>query len=302
MRSAGTIFPGDFNIVFTVAYGWDHESKRYHSFVTVEKPLKARVLGSESIAGIPLNLAAFIVPGLLFWLVLSHAGVSWAVGNIALGDRMVYSLLVSVFLLMIGDWMKLVDADAAIGTARLASLGLAGAGAGLFVASLHHGVRWLVRTRKKASYIKESDDIHTKLTKLLKANAIYRHPRATVRIAENGVHEYLGSLAAEMGGTVWLAGWFRLVLPSDDGLAAAIQADYKAGQLRRVLQTARRHGLQVTPRDLIREVSQDGQQPTNDYLRAWETGTIRIEEDPEEKQVLELVETPRGRHSRPLVD
>jgi hypothetical protein len=303
MRSKA-ITPGDFNLVFTVAYAWDRNGKRQDSFVTIEKPLKVRLFGSDSIAGIPLNLAAFIVPGLVFWLVLSHLGVPWAVAGVALGDRMVYSLLISILLLLIvGDWMKLIDLEAAIGTAKFATLALVGLGAGLVVAGLHHAVSWVQRFLERSRYIRSDDDLYTKLEKLLAANRDYQHPKATVKVTENGSRKYVGTLAATMGGKVWLAGSFRLVLPAGGGkIASGIKKDYQAGNLAKVVHAARRHKLQITVRNLIQEARDTDLEPTDHYLRSWPTGTIEVEEDPNKQAFLELVETPEGRLDRPSVN
>jgi hypothetical protein len=145
---------------------------------------------------------------------------------------------------------------------------------------------------ERARRIRPSDDLPTKLVKLLVANKDYRRPRATVRVAGDGAREYIGSLAAEMGGTVWLAGWFRLSLATTDDVAARIRRDYEAGKIVKVVRTARRNGLVVEVRDGIQASDPSGPKPTGWDVRSWPQGGVHVEEDPAGKPVLELVETP----------
>jgi hypothetical protein len=68
---------GDFNFLFTFEYEWPQQNSLQQSFVVVEKTLKVSLLGSDSVAGIPVGLAGFIVPGLIFWWIVARFNVPW---------------------------------------------------------------------------------------------------------------------------------------------------------------------------------------------------------------------------------
>jgi hypothetical protein len=93
LKSGSDILVGDFNVSFTCEYSWPIGQARGRSFVTADKTVKSSLLGSDTVAGVPIALAAFIVPGLFFWLVLERFKVPWNVGS-ALGDKLVYSVVV----------------------------------------------------------------------------------------------------------------------------------------------------------------------------------------------------------------
>src|SRR6476646_275254 len=105
LKSAPDIMVGDFNVSFTCEYAWPAGGEKGRSFVTTEKPLKANLLGSDTVGGVPIALASFIVPGLVFWLVIGWMKVPWNVGS-ALGDKLIYSVIVSVGLLWLLSWWK----------------------------------------------------------------------------------------------------------------------------------------------------------------------------------------------------
>lgn len=75
-HSSDTIEVGEYNVLFIVHYGWKTTRGVSRSVISAEKPVKISFLGNESVAGIPLALAGFIVPGLLFLILLKIFRVS----------------------------------------------------------------------------------------------------------------------------------------------------------------------------------------------------------------------------------
>jgi len=80
------IVVGDYNLLFTVQYQWTDNNGVHGSVVTAEKPLKVNLLGTDSVAGVPLALAGFIIPGLFFWIAIRLFEVPWGV-DLPLGDK-----------------------------------------------------------------------------------------------------------------------------------------------------------------------------------------------------------------------
>jgi hypothetical protein len=56
----------EYNLLFRVPYQWQAQKQAAASFVRAEKVVKVNFPGNESVAGVPLALAGFIIPGLLY--------------------------------------------------------------------------------------------------------------------------------------------------------------------------------------------------------------------------------------------
>jgi hypothetical protein len=192
VTTEATIKVGEFNTLFVVGYQRLVGKNIDASIVTTEKPLKANLLGSESVAGVPLVLAGFIVPGLIFWIVVNFFGVSWT--RDGLGDQMIYSVLVSLVLASFETWIGMVDLNEGISTGMLFRLGLGGLVAGLIAGGIDRAVREFRQDRILTNQINDDDDALTILGKLLSLPAHATDAQPMIQL-KNG-EKYVGSLGA----------------------------------------------------------------------------------------------------------
>src|SRR6185503_5150595 len=148
VKSGPTIDVGDFNVSFTYDYAWKKGDVERHSFISLDKPLKANLFGSDSVAGVPIALAAFIVPGLFFWLILGWLKFTWSSDGLALGDKLIYSILTSLPLLVIVNWF-MPNPGVGISFSKLGSYALTGFLVGLLIGVLDWLRRWDQRRRAR---------------------------------------------------------------------------------------------------------------------------------------------------------
>lgn len=250
VASTDSITIGEFNTLFIVGYQRQIGKNTDSSIVTTEKTLKANFLGSDSVAGVPLVLAGFIVPGLIFWIVVSFFGASWT--RDGLGDQMIYSVLVSLVLVAIETWIGFVDLNEGISTGMLFRLGLGGLIAGLIAGGGDRAVRQMKQDRVLRDQINEGDDEFTILGKLLSLPAHATVAQAMIELKSK--ERYVGSLAArtEMirkgsaDKTVLysMVGSWEIKLPAE-GTPLRVEIDRltEAKKIRQLVETARKNNL-----------------------------------------------------------
>jgi hypothetical protein len=263
LKSGSDVLVGDFNVSFTCEYSWPIGQARGRSFVTADKTVKSSLLGSDTVAGVPIALAAFIVPGLFFWLVLERFKVPWNVGS-ALGDKLVYSVVVSIILVWIMSWRE-QDRSGAIGLSRLIYFALVGGLVGAAIGGIDRVVRRLNQHQRdkqsvlaKAAEPKLGEDWQVLLGKLLHHNPYCRNPLAVVRL-EDGT-EYRGSLVWETTEVVAIIGWFRVVKENVSGgnrdqIIAALE---QAARPIDLFSLAVQYKLEIEARNGIRETKLTG--------------------------------------------
>jgi hypothetical protein len=257
LKSAADIMVGDFNVSFTCEYAWPMGAAKGRSFVTTEKALKSNLLGSDSVAGVPIALAAFIVPGLFFWLVIDWMKVPWNVGP-GLGDKVVYSVIVSVGLLWLISWWR-TESSGAIGLSKLFWFAAAGGVAGVVAGWIDRGVRAVLRHKQEeqeaiadAAEAKLGDDSDVLLQKLVAKYPDARKPRAVVKFGDS---VYTGSLMEETDEVVAVVGWYHILKDNiqtanrNEILTALDQATTPS----QILNIASTYKLKIEPRNAIRE-------------------------------------------------
>lgn len=192
LQTEPTIEVGDFNSLFILRYQWKTDQGLASSFVTSEKSLKVNFLGSENVAGIPLALAGFIVPGLVFWLVIKHFGAPWSMD--ALSDQMIYSVLISVVLVGAGTWIKYIDVSIGISVEKLIRLVVTGLMGGIVVGFIDLCYRKKREKRALEKQITYEDSDLTLLGKLVELPTHATLPQAIIRLKDGT--EYIGALGA----------------------------------------------------------------------------------------------------------
>ncbi|MEK6285106.1 MAG: hypothetical protein AABO57_05140 [Acidobacteriota bacterium] len=286
VRTGPRIKVGNYNILFTLEFKWEANNVGRASYVVSEKPLNVSLFGSDSVAGVPLGLAGFIVPGLFFWLAVSVWKVPWSVG-LALGEKLIYSVLVSIgfmvsatlvsYLLVSvgivrgGGWVNYIDVSTGISVVKLLALAIVGAVLGSFVGGINHFLR---QRSEKAKRIEFGDDTQTKLDKLLVLNPDYRQlmklnpgflPRTVVRMKSG--EQYIGSLSAMTAGTRWLFGWFEIDLvgqPRD--VIDKVQKYKKSGNQLAMVRLASGKQMAVKARTVIRKLESGTESPKDECM------------------------------------
>lgn len=263
------IVVGDYNLLFTVQYQWKDNNGSHGSVVTTEKPLKVNLLGTDSVAGIPLALAGFIVPGLFFWIALRLFRVPWGV-DLPLGDKTIYSIIISSLFMVVGAWYDYFNVNNGISLNKLLKLAAVGFAAGFVVAIAYHvWNRW--RLKKLAGKRISFDDSEAailgkalqlnpnynpgklrRLLALIFPRAAYTKPVTLVRLRDNT--EYVGSFAVRDPESVVLLGWFSVQTNgADKVLTKAAKQLAEDGKLLELHRFATENKLEIAVIDQIRQ-------------------------------------------------
>jgi hypothetical protein len=266
---------GDYNLLFDLRYDWMSKSGEKYAVVTSEKLLKSAFLGTDSFAGVPLALAGFIVPGLLFWLALDFWKTPWRIQGPTLGDKTVYSVLVSLLLVAmvsLSPFLKgFLDITQGLSLAKLGWLALLGGVAGMAVGGLDRLGRWL-HTRRM---LHPTDDLMTLLAKLLRLNEHRDQPRTRVTLNNGSVYE--GSVGAQDTGNTYLVGWFRFRRDRTKARQTTeIEEAIAAGDLALAVELLNRYGFPGETRDFIHQIGADGSDAqTTDGRMQWENKDVK---------------------------
>jgi hypothetical protein len=284
---------GDFNIPFSMTYEWNDNSQVKQAFVTTEKTIKVNLFGSESVAGVPLALAGFLVPGLFFWIFLRIWKVPW---NQEATKELIYSVLISVVVIGLGyslqqllpqwRWLKYLDIRNGISGTKLFALASAGIVLGNIVgASYFAWMRW-----RMAKIISPSDPLITQVLKIVNQNSRATTPKTTVRL--KNAAPFVGSLGASSQGSFWLAGWFKIdirLYANDARFTAKMNRYLAAGNNAKMLRLARKKKLQLQENEQITQNS-----TPKGLLLNWNedelSGQPQKIEDQTVKRLLELVQ------------
>lgn len=270
------IVVGDYNLLFTFQYQWQDNNGVHGSVVTAEKPVKVNLLGTDSVAGIPLALAGFIIPGLFFWIAIRLFKVPWGV-DLPLGDKTIYSIIISSLFMAVGAWYDYFNVNNGISLNKLLKLAGAGFAAGVVLAIAYHV--WARRQRKKreANRISFNDSEAVIFGKALELNsnynpgklrrllafifprAAYRKPVTLVRLSDKT--EYVGSFAVTDEESVVLLGWFS-INPAGANQATLTEAKRleEQGKILELYRFATQNNLPIDVSDQIRQRSDDAAQ------------------------------------------
>jgi len=200
---------GSYNLLFTAHYRTGDKT----GVSVVEKGITTNLFGSDTIAGVPLSLAGYVVPGLFFWIVTSCFSVPWSVG-LALGEKMVYSVMVSVALIFVGatiHWERFlkgwegIDVTKGVSSEKLIWLAANGAAAGGIAVALTKAVQSYMKRRTARQEISLNEAPESIFRKLLSTNPdagkiMYKF------VVENG-EVYFCSLFEQTGNTPTLSGF-----------------------------------------------------------------------------------------------
>jgi hypothetical protein len=264
------IVVGDYNLLFTVRYQWQDNTGVHKSVVTAEKPLKVTLLGTDTVAGIPLALAGFIVPGLFFWIAVRLLKVPWGV-DLPLGDKTIYSVIISALFMIVGAWYNYFNVNNGISLNKLFYLAGSGFALGLLVAAAYHDWHWWSRKRMAANQISFDDTEEATLGKILRLNPHYnagslrrlfarifpagRYTKPETRVKLKNGKEYVGALGIRNGDLVALVSWRKVEVQgtSNQTKARAKQLE-DDGDLLALFRFATENNLAMSVVDRIRDL------------------------------------------------
>jgi hypothetical protein len=173
-----TALTGDYNILTGVLYSWEQGT----DIVSVEKPLRVDLIGTDTILGVPLGFAGFVLPGLMLLVALRWFKVPIA-NDVQSADRLIYGVLLSLILLGpfswlatqpgAPAWMSWLDFQQQVSIERLIIFVLVGLLIGVVIGLMYFGWEWQKKRTSQfqaALQINPDDRPHTLLKKALLLN------------------------------------------------------------------------------------------------------------------------------------
>ncbi len=302
VRADSEVQEGDFRALFTVVYEWETpDGARATSFVLAKERITVGVFGTDSIGGVSLRLAAYVIPGLLFLMVLrlgwarlsytdpiasktkGHGAQERSREALALTapEAATLSVVGSVLLTTAASWCVPTTLERGMSPQRFLTLCLIAVAIALAIPVGNRAYRWW---RASRSLITTEEFDHQRYPAILYkalASGLWSAAEPVAVELVSG-KELVGSTIGRMTGRLVLIGWFRLV-PKDRG--EELEALEARGKLARLAKIAEKQGLTVTPRPdgSIRERGADGPEPIfkeMEQLRWRDVASIHPAADP----------------------
>jgi hypothetical protein len=212
-----TAVAGIYNLLISVVYQWDQGS----DLVTAEKNLQVDLIGTETIVGIPIGFAGFVLPGLMLLVALKWFGVPWAT-SLQTEDRIIYGVILSLVLLgpfswMAGQpgipqWVTWLDFQKQVSIERLGIYILVGVLIGTLIGLFYKSVE-IKKMRdvkfKESMQIIEGDQAPGLLIKALMLNSKYRAKKV---FFQNKTSRVYGYHYARSGNSIYIFAHFILIL------------------------------------------------------------------------------------------
>lgn len=308
LKSQSDITAGEYNILFVFKYQWNKDKESRTALTSSEKSLKVNLLGSDSLAGIPLALAGLIVPGFCFLLILRTFKVIGTEGV----DLMVHGVVVSLCFIglakllrgVFAGWgwtgcaqkLHYLDASSNVSVDKLIWLAAFGAGLGGLVALAYYSYRGVKTRRLLAFEIKEGDDDRTVLYKLLRKDARYNHslpvlwlkdlfgsgnedyrPLTVVRVKSG--EEFRGTLGVKTGMSAKLIGSFKVVVngQTDPKLVDKLRKHKNKGWLIQVYNLAVKKELAIAGQNETTKLVGSTPTGTGDLISTWDDDVTGID-------------------------
>lgn len=206
----------DVNIAFSIDYVVAGASPPRSGLIVVEKTLSVGLFGTDSVAGVSLRLASYVVPGLLLMLALRFGALPWIKG-LGAAELGTVSVFISVALSLGAermanvDWLSFLFRGADSGMSARLFLMLC-----LITLAVAGGIDvtfYALRQRRRRRVVGQADEDLVALAKALRGTSKYLPAVVT---AKDGMR-YIGSLSAPTAdGGIALFGWFELVLPDGE--------------------------------------------------------------------------------------
>jgi hypothetical protein len=265
LQAESSIEERDENLGFSVSYSLQNlkDNKTTAGGLVSEKKVSLGLFGTESIGGVSLRLASYIIPGTLFLMILRLFAPKWKT-ELGATESVTLSVFISVLLFFLAALVfpSLHLRFAGIGStvsaiAFLTLCGIAIALAFIGVAVLQD-IASKEAQRRNALVVQENDRVGPIIQKALRAANGNFDP---VMITAGG-REYVGSLAVPTsGGGKILLGWFRLRVP-DDTRRSELEECFKNDDFVTPIEEAAQWGIEPTMVDPIKELEAGRLEPT----------------------------------------
>ena len=287
---------GSFNLLFKITYTWNQKT----DLTAVEKTVQVDLIGNQTILGLPLAFAGFILPGLMFLIAVRWFKVPWAVG-LSGEDKLVYSVLLSLLLVGPFAWLgsrpgapalvQLLSFSQQVTIERLAAYLVIGFVFGLITGWAFEKYRSDQERKIKALELSIHDDPRTIIQKALLLNPDYHGGQVSFSHKQKG-SLIQGAHYVEAGSKLYIFSEFRLNGSQLDG--------HTQGQVKKLIGSAANFGtdgkLILSVLSLIPHPSKDLIQVSNPVL---EIGADNVAKpgDPD----LAFVELDRADYSAPTI-
>lgn len=177
----GNAVSGAYTLLFTVRYA---QGGRV-GVLTAEKELQVDLVGAETILGVPLAFAGFVLPGLMLLIALNWFKVPWVnKENMGADDRLIFGVIISLVLLgpfsllarrgAAPRWVQWLDLQQEISIERLGAYVAIGLGLGVLIGFTYRQVERRRKARVEAELaalkFKDGDGIASLIWKGMKLN------------------------------------------------------------------------------------------------------------------------------------
>lgn len=219
LKADSSIEERDENLGFGLSYSLQNvkDNKTTAGALVAEKKLSIGLFGTESVGGVSLRLASYIIPGTLFLMILRLFAPKWKV-ELGATESVTLSIFISVLLFLLAALgfpsLQLRFAGIGSSVSAIAFLALCGAAIALaFIAAVVlQGLSFIASQWRKARVVQETDSPGRMLRKALRAAGGNFEPVMMTQ----GDKQFFGSLAVPTydGGKI-LLGWFKLKISDE---------------------------------------------------------------------------------------
>jgi hypothetical protein len=267
LLATSTVEERDWVLGFAVTYTLADAQKPTSGVLLAEKKLSVGLFGTESVGGVSLRLAAYLIPGLLFMMILRLGGYA-SLTKLEAPEVATLSVLVSVVLFLLVDRnVPFQGISSAVSATAFLTLCLAAIVISGILVLIRCGIEWCQANKRRALVIETGDDRFNALRKALRGAGGDLRP---VTIITRDQTKYVGSLVAPTSsGGIVLFGWFGLRPPAgNDPLRNELQQLIDSGQVESALQRAHDANINPQMQDFVRRLSNNGTlENTTDEMR-----------------------------------
>jgi hypothetical protein len=270
LQAGSSIEERDENLGFGVSYSLQNlkDNKTTAGALVSEKKLSIGLFGTESVGGVSLRLASYLIPGTLFLMILRLFAPKWKI-ELGATESVTLSIFISVFLFFFAAFgfpsLQLRFAGVGSSVSAIAFLTLCGIAIALAIiaAVVLQGISFIGTQRRDARIVQQNDNLATIIQKALRAADGNFGP---VMMTAGG-KEFFGSLAVPTsdGGKI-LLGWFQLKVP-DAKRRSKMEGWFKKNQFVKLAKKAARWKIEPTMMDPIKEWQASGKLGPTKYLR-----------------------------------
>jgi hypothetical protein len=219
LQAGSSIEERDENLGFGVSYSLQNQkdNKTTAGALVSEKKLSIGLFGTESVGGVSLRLASYLIPGTLFLMILRLFAPKWKI-ELGVTESVTLSIFISVFLFFLAAFgfpsLQLRFAGIGSSVSAITFLTLCGIAMALaFIAvAVLRGSSVIATRWRNARIVQENDSLVTIIRKAVRAAEGNFDP---VMMSADG-KQFFGSLAVPTsnGGKI-LLGWFKLKVAND---------------------------------------------------------------------------------------